>query len=159
MTVENLTTTISNGYTHYFEDFLQRVLTLSGDLTEEEFWKKPYPYGNSVGHLTLHLIGNLNTYIGAELGGTGYVRDREREFTDAHPPAKSEALATLKTTVEMVNAVVRNQRETDWSEPYRAVGVDDVHNRFDIILRCAVHFHHHIGQMFYLKQEHLRLRG
>lgn len=154
-----LSTTNSNGFVSVFQDFLQRVNKLSSDLTEEEFWKKPYPYGNSIGHLTLHIIGNLNYYIGAEIGATGYVRDRDREFTDSRPPAKAETLESLKTTVEMVASILQNQGEEDWSKPFQAVGLDDIHIRFDLFLRCAVHFHHHIGQMIYLKQEHLRQRS
>jgi len=38
-------------------------------LSNEQFWPKPYPYGNSIGHLVLHLTGNLNYYIGARVGG------------------------------------------------------------------------------------------
>src|SRR5690349_19148526 len=55
-------------------------------LSEADFWRKPVEPGNSVGHLVLHLAGNLNHFVGAQLGGTGYVRDREREFTEANPP-------------------------------------------------------------------------
>jgi len=44
-------------------------------LSNEQFWRKPYPYGNSVGHLVLHMTGNLNYYIGARVAGTGYLRE------------------------------------------------------------------------------------
>src|SRR5437870_10527990 len=58
-----------------------------------------YPYGNSVGHLVLHMTGNLNYYIGARVAGTGYVRDRDREFTDGQPPRKDEALGAFDRTI------------------------------------------------------------
>ena len=54
----------------------------------ESLWEKPFPFGNSVGHLVLHLTGNLNHYIGAMIAGTGYVRDREKEFTDPIIPRR-----------------------------------------------------------------------
>ena len=54
-------------------------------MSETQFWQKPTESGNSFGHLVLHLAGNLNHFAGTRLGQTGYVRDREREFTDASP--------------------------------------------------------------------------
>ena len=55
---------------------LARVRELAAPLAENEFWTRPYPYGNSFGHLVLHLTGNLNYYIGAQIANTGYVRQR-----------------------------------------------------------------------------------
>src|SRR5262245_1910939 len=81
------------------EQLRDAVKELSAPLLEEQFWKKPLDPGNSVGHLVLHLTGNLNHFVGAQLGKTGYVRDREREFTDANPPAKASALAGLDEVV------------------------------------------------------------
>src|SRR5262245_20449787 len=66
------------------------IRELAGPLNEEQFWAKPTDPGNSVGHLVLHLTGNLNHFVGGQLGGTGYLRDREREFTEQQVPAKAE---------------------------------------------------------------------
>lgn len=151
--MSDLSTTIQHSFGHYFRDFLSRVQTLADDLSEEEFWRNPYPYGNSIGHLVLHITGNLNYYIGTQLAATGYVRDREREFTESTPPTKADALAQLAAAIAMVIAVLEQQQTADWSAPYRADGVDDVHDRFNIFLRCAIHFHHHIGHMSYTKDE------
>ena len=64
-----------------------RVHELAAPLTNAQFWQKPFPYGNSFGHLVLHLTGNMNYYIGAQIARTGYVRDRPREFNDPNPPS------------------------------------------------------------------------
>jgi hypothetical protein len=69
-----------------------RVRELAAPLTDAQFWRKPFPYGNSFGHLVLHLTGNLNYYIGAQIAKTGYVRDRAREFNNPDPSPKNEAL-------------------------------------------------------------------
>ena len=132
---------------------------LADDLSEQEFWSNPYPYGNSMGHLVLHITGNLNYYIGTQLSATGYVRDREREFAENNPPSKQETIAALATAIATVSAVLEQQVDKDWAAPYTADGVDDVHDRFSIFLRCAVHFHHHIGHMSYVRDEHLRQRA
>jgi len=47
--------------------------------SEENIWRIEGGILNSAGNLCLHLIGNLNTYIGAELGNSGYVRNRPEE--------------------------------------------------------------------------------
>src|SRR5262245_27125908 len=82
------------------------VKAAAGPLSGADFWRKPVEPGNSVGHLVLHLTGNLNHFVGAQLGRTGYVRDREREFTDASPPAKAAALADLDAAVATFRRVV-----------------------------------------------------
>lgn len=129
-----------------------RVRELAAPLTNMQFWQKPFPFGNSFGHLVLHLTGNLNYYIGAQVAKTGYVRDRPREFNDPNPPSKEEALKRLEDAVAMVLATVRAQSVEDWSAAYSGVGAT-AHNRFDMIMQCAAHMQHHIGQMIYLNYE------
>jgi Protein of unknown function (DUF1572) len=98
----------------------------------------------------LHLTGNLNYYIGAQIAGTGYVRDRDREFTETRTLPKEEVLKSFDGTIEMVLRTVRAQSTEDWSAPYSALGAENVGNRFHMVLRCAAHVDHHLGQMIYL---------
>src|SRR5215210_4432901 len=100
--MDKLSQTVASGFIHAHGDFARRVHVLSENLSEEQFWSKPYSYGNSFGHLTLHLIGNLNYYIGTQIAHTGYVRDREREFTESDPRPKQEVLKQLDETISMV---------------------------------------------------------
>ena len=81
------------------EGLRDAVRQLADRLSEAEFWAKPVEPGNSVGHLILHLTGNLNHFVGAQLGKTGYVRDREREFTEANLPARAELLRNFDAAV------------------------------------------------------------
>ena len=48
---------------------------------EKNLWVTDKNISNSAGNLCLHLIGNLNAYLGAELGNTWYIRNRPLEFT------------------------------------------------------------------------------
>jgi len=112
-----------------------------------------HPYGNSVGHLVLHMTGNLNYYIGARVAETGYVRDRDREFTDKQPPPKEEALAAFVRTIAMVVAAIRKQNPEDWGKAYTAQLEPEAADRFQIFLRCAGHAYHHVGQILYLSRE------
>jgi hypothetical protein len=129
-----------------------RVHELAAPLTNSQFWQKPFSYGNSFGHLVLHLTGNLNYYIGAQIAKTGYVRDRPREFNDPNPPSKDEALRRFDDAVGMVLKTISAQSQEDWSAPYAGVG-SDAKNRLDIVVICAAHIQHHIGQMIYLAYE------
>lgn len=126
-----------------------RVRELAAPLTNTQFWEKPFPYGNSFGHLVLHLTGNLNYYIGAQIAGTGYVRDRPREFSEPNPPQKEVALQRLDDAVAMVIRTIRGQSTEDWPKAYSGAGANSS-NRLDMILQCAAHMQHHIGQMIYL---------
>jgi hypothetical protein len=154
--MSDLSQVVRQGFGYYFHDFLMKVQTIAGDLSEQEFWTNPYPYGNSIGHLVLHITGNLKYYIGTQLAAMEYVRDRALEFTDPAPSSKEEALRELTVAVNTVIVTLEKQADSDWGAVYRAEGVDDVADRFSIFLRCAVHFHHHIGHMSYTKDELLR---
>jgi len=125
------------------------VLELAAPLSEEQFWSRPFPFGNSFGHLVLHVTGNLNYYIGAQIAGTGYVRDRPREFSEAARPSKESVLKAFDEAVALVARTIGSQLLDEWSAAYSAVGVD-AQDRFEIVLQCATHLHHHIGQMMYL---------
>ena len=135
-----------------------RVRELAAPLTNGQFWQKPFPYGNSFGHLVLHLTGNLNYYIGAQIAKTGYVRDRPREFNDPNPPSKEEALKRFDDAIAMVKQTISVQASDDWSADYSATGTD-ANSRLDIVLICAAHMQHHIGQMIYLGYEFRRQEG
>lgn len=150
-----LSETVNDGFANYYEHVRVNLHTWVASLSEEQFWKNPFPYGNSVGHLVLHLTGNLNYYIGAQIAQTGYVRDRSREFEETKLPSKMEALADFDKAVEMVKATIRKQSAADWSASYSGAGVT-CENRFAIMLDCAAHADHHIGQILNLARELVR---
>ena len=122
-------------------------------LSEDQFWRNPYSYGNSVGHLVLHLSGNLNYYIGARIAETGYIRNRDLEFTETRRPSKAEVLRRFDDTIAMVIATIQRQSESDWTLPYSAEREPEAKNRLTAVLRCAVHLYHHVGQINYLCRE------
>ena len=145
----DLEQTIASGLTARYKKLAGIVHELAALLSDEQLWAKPFAFGNSFGHLLLHLTGNLNYYVGAQIAGTGYVRDRPLEFSDAARPSKKEVLKKFDDAIEMVLAAISRQSAEDWSKEYTAVGAD-ARDRFDMVLQCATHLHHHIGQMMYL---------
>lgn len=147
--MNNLHTTVSSILIDGYTNNAIRVRELAGPLNNTQFWHKPFPFGNSFGHLVLHLTGNLNYYIGVQIARTGYVRNRPREFNDPNPPAKDEALKRFDEAVALVLATVHAQSPEDWSAEYSGVGTDAT-TRLAMIMQCAAHMQHHIGQMIYL---------
>jgi len=148
-----LNDTVADGLARYYEYLAAQVHNWLDPLSNVQFWRKPCPYGNSAGHLVLHLTGNLNYYIGARVAETGYIRDREREFTEKQPPHKNEALRAFDSTMAMVVTTIRKQGKEDWGKPYSAEREPEAKNRFQIFMRCAGHLYHHVGQMVYLARE------
>jgi uncharacterized damage-inducible protein DinB len=146
----NLSSLVCRSLSEHYDRVSHRVHALVEPLSTEQLWRRPFPYGNSVGHLLLHLTGNLSYYIGTQIAGSGYVRDRPREFGDTSHRPKDDVLRDFDGAVEMVLATLEAQREADWGAPYRGVGAEDVTDRLSMFLRCAAHADHHAGQIIYL---------
>jgi hypothetical protein len=150
--MSDLKDTMVAGFETRYKKLSGRVRDLASPLSDEQFWTKPFPFGNTFGHLVLHLTGNLKYYIGAQIAQTGYVRDRPREFTETTRPPKAETLTKFDDAIDIVLRTIRCQSPEDWSKAYTAVGSDSP-DRFDIVLQCATHLDHHVGQMIYLAFE------
>jgi uncharacterized damage-inducible protein DinB len=151
--MKNLSETIAGDLAAYYQMVRDHVHKWVDPLSTEQIWKRPYPYGNSVGNLLLHLTGNLNYYIGARVAQTGYVRDRDREFNEAQRKSKEELLAAFDGAITMVVETIRKQSAEDWLKVYSAEREPEASERFNIFLRCAGHAYHHAGQIIYLSRE------
>lgn len=153
--MSDLPTTVTNALVAAYTDYAERVHELAAGLTDEQFWTKPYPYGNSFGHLVLHLTGNFNTFIGADIARTGYVRDREREFTDPSKRPKADVLRDFEAATVMVVKTLEAQSEEGLTALPTRSGWEHSGDQssFGTFLHCAAHLNHHIGQMIYLNRE------
>src|SRR5262249_29716226 len=148
-----VTSAIISGFKHHYSRVVERIHGLVNPLNDDQIWARPYPYGNSVGHLLLHLTGNLNYYIGAQIAETGYVRDRPLEFSDTARYPKAALLKNFDDAVAVMVKALEKQTDNDWPLPYTGKGMEDVPNRFTAFLRCAEHLSHHTGQIIYLCKE------
>jgi uncharacterized damage-inducible protein DinB len=146
--MSELQLTIAAALTDRFTANAARIHELAAPLREDQFWQKPFIFGNSFGNLVLHLTGNLNYYIGAQIAHTGYIRDRPREFA-ASTPSKEESLRRFDEAVAMAVKTIGAQSPEDWSAEYSGTGTD-ANNRLAMVMQCAAHLQHHIGQMIYL---------
>ena len=151
--MDDLPSTISSDFAGYYEYIAAHVHKWVDPLTQEQFWHNPFAYGNSAGHLILHLTGNLNYYIGARVAETGYIRNRDREFTETEKLDKAKVMRAFDQTIAMVVETIRKQRPEDWMASYSAEREPEAAERFMIFLRCAGHAYHHVGQLIYLSKE------
>ncbi len=150
--MKNLSDTIASGLLHYLRDFQARVHQQALSIPDDKFWFRPYPYGNSMGNLISHITGNIEFYIGAQIGKTDYVRNRQYEFSRGRGETRQSVLGNFDAAIDRFESIIQQQQPCDWSLPYQATGAEDVQNRFDICLRCTMHIHHHIGQLIYLRK-------
>jgi uncharacterized damage-inducible protein DinB len=115
---------------------------------EADIWKIKGQINNSAGNLCLHLIGNLNTYIGKELGKTGYVRNRELEFSlkDVH---RQELIKKVDDTIEMINLTLDSFDENLLENEYPVLVFDHKTSTAYLLIHLTTHLNYHLGQINY----------
>lgn len=128
-----------------FSKFREEVEQYADD---ETFWAVPGGVTNSAGTLSLHLIGNLNHYIGAKLGGTGYVRNRPVEFSSRDVP-RSEILQKIDQAASTISDTINKLSEEDLSSEYHGDEGDKPVTVSAELLKILTHFHYHLGQINY----------
>ena len=117
--------------------------------TEARIWHFEKGIANSGGNLCLHLLGNLNTYIGVALAKTNYIRQRDLEFSLKNIP-RTELIQKIEETMNVVESGLNN------------LSTDDLKNDFPLIIwnnkptetaytliYLSNHFNYHLGQINY----------
>lgn len=115
---------------------------------EDDLWKIAGAINNSAGNLCLHLIGNLNTYIGAELGQTGYIRNRPLEFSLKNIP-KHELLQKIEETKQIVLHTLDNLEEEHLKEEYPVLVFEQKTSTEYFLFHLTTHLAYHLGQINY----------
>ncbi|AZA80273.1 DinB family protein [Chryseobacterium sp. G0186] len=115
---------------------------------EENLWKIDQSILNSAGNLCLHLVGNLNHFIGAHLGNTGYERHRELEFSLKNIP-RTELIAKIEATISMVDSVLAQLPEEDLKKEYPLVVFEDTMTTDYFLIHLIAHLDYHLGQINY----------
>ncbi|HEX3069595.1 MAG TPA: DinB superfamily protein [Thermoanaerobaculia bacterium] len=123
------------------------------DLFDDEslIWSTVPGIANSAGNLALHVCGNLQHFIGATLGGTGYVRDREREFS-ARGIARAELQANLATTSDVVRVVLPKLSGMDFNAGFPELPGDLRVPSGLFLMHLSSHLAFHLGQAGYLRR-------
>ncbi|WP_163399738.1 DinB family protein [Flavobacterium fluviatile] len=116
--------------------------------TESQLWVIDKNISNSAGNLCLHLIGNLNTYIGAELGKTGYIRDRPLEFS-AKDVLRDHLISKIDETIAVVNKTLDSLTETDLETVYPQNVLEKEMTTSFFLVHLSTHLAYHLGQINY----------
>ena len=115
---------------------------------ENNLWVVDKSIANSAGNLCLHLVGNLNTYIGAEMGKTGYVRDRDREFSQKNIP-QDELVKMIGDTITVVENGINKLKEEDLEKEYPLLVFKEKTSTGYFLIHLTVHLGYHLGQVNY----------
>jgi hypothetical protein len=116
--------------------------------TEANLWRTDKSITNSAGNLCLHLIGNLNAFIGAALAKTDYVRDREFEFAGKDVPRTSLLQQIDETMVVVEKGLDALTDETLSGEFPIQIWGKPIGTEFTVI-HLLSHLNYHLGQINY----------
>ena len=116
--------------------------------SEENVWKIEKQIANSAGNLCLHLVGNLNHFIGATIGKTGYVRNREQEFSSKNVPQK-ELVLMVENTIAMLDKVVKTMTDEELDVEYPLLVLKEKTSTGYILFHLSSHLGYHLGQINY----------
>ena len=118
---------------------------------EENIWRTGQGTSNSAGNLCLHLIGNLNTYIGSGLGNTAYIRDREAEFSLKNIPAE-ELLKSITDTIYVVDKTVQALTVDDLDKEFPMLVFEKKTTVEYMLVHLVTHLDYHLGQINYCRR-------
>jgi hypothetical protein len=121
---------------------------------ESQIWKIQKGITNSAGNLCLHLVGNLNTYIGNTYGNSNYVRNRELEFSLKDIP-RSELIHQIEQTILVVDHALDNLSEKELLMEFPVLVFETTTSNEFMLIHLTTHLTFHLGQINY----HRRLMG
>jgi len=134
--------------TLYSRDLSKLRTEISQYTTEPNIWKVDKMIANSGGNLCLHLVGNLNTYIGKELGGHPYVRDRDAEFALKNVP-RADLISMIDNTIGVVTASLDQLSPVDMEKEFPIVVFKEATTIEYMLIHLATHLGYHLGQVNY----------
>ena len=132
-----------------FTSDLEKLKTEISSYTDEmNLWKISGDIKNSGGNLCLHLCGNLQHFIGAVLGNSGYVRKRDAEFSRKSVSVK-ELVKEVELTITAVENTLNHLKEERLGEKYprNVFGYEMTTEYF--LIHLAAHLNYHLGQINY----------
>jgi len=132
-----------------FERDLNKVIDeLNLYQSESNIWEVEGNISNSAGNLVLHLIGNLKTYIGKEIGKFDYVRNRDLEFSDKNV-LREKIVADLTDTIAIIRDSLKSVSDEDLKKEYPLLVLSGKTSTEYFLVHLATHLNYHLGQINY----------
>ena len=138
----------------YQRDLDKLKIEIGQYTSEERLWAVPDGIVNSGGNLALHLVGNLKHFIGAVLGKSGYVRDRDAEFV-LKSVSQADILTAIDETSEVVTSTLAKLNADDLAAIYPIEVFGHPMTTEAFLIHLSTHLNYHLGQINY----HRRLTG
>jgi len=136
-------------YRELFEKYLNQLKDeINLYKNESDVWRLAGDVKNTPGNLCLHICGNLKHNIGAIIGKTGYIRNRDSEFSRKNVP-KTELLKGVDSTIEMISPVIDKLKDDDMKMEFQSDSFSQGGSAGMILLRVASHLGYHLGQINY----------
>ena len=134
--------------TLFNRDLTKLKLEIESYQNENLIWYTGKNISNSAGNLCLHIIGNLNTYIGAQLGETNYIRNRDLEFSSKDIP-RALLIAQIEATIQTVNDALHLIRDKDLKNEYPLLVFEAKTSTEFLLIHLTTHLAYHLGQINY----------
>ncbi len=115
---------------------------------EADLWKLADGISNSGGNLALHLIGNINHFFGAALGGTDYKRERDTEFADKKV-SREQIVQGLENAVQVLKDALGNLSDEDFQKEFPENFRDGNPPIVAVVAYMLSHLNYHLGQINY----------
>jgi len=115
---------------------------------EDKIWVADKNITNPAGNLCLHLVGNLNTYIGATLGQSGYIRNRELEFSLKDIP-RAELITKIEQTIDVIEQTLNVLPPEQLDAEYPLIVLQNKTTTGFFLMHLATHLAYHLGQVNY----------
>lgn len=132
-----------------FERDLKRLIAeLELYENEANIWRVEKNILNSAGNLTLHLIGNLNTYIGKEIGKKSYIRNRDLEFSQKNV-SREELINALHKTISMIKDSLIKVKVEELNNDYSILVFAETTTTEYLLVHLTTHLTYHLGQINY----------
>ena len=131
-----------------FERDLAKLSEEIKQYEEGKMWKVAPGITNSGGNLCLHILGNLNYFIGSVLGQTGYIRNRDLEFS-AKNISKEELLKSIQNTKDMVVSSLGRVDDSGLGKDFPVQLGGRTFSTISMIVILATHLSYHLGQINY----------
>jgi len=135
----------------YEKDLNKLIEEISLYKDETDIWKVKDGISNSGGNLTLHLLGNLNHFIGAVLGSTGYVRERDKEFSLRDIP-RTKLIDDLNKTSALVTGILTSLSQADLEKDFPVPINNKISPTGFVLAYLLAHLSYHLGQINYLRR-------
>lgn len=140
---------ITNTLIQLFERDLQRLKTeIELYKDEDNLWIAKEGISNSAGNLCLHLLGNLNHFIGATLGNTGYIRHRDDEFSLKNIP-RQDLIINIENCKLIVKETLLKINEDDLAKEFEQKVFDKPVTTEMMLMHLTTHLTYHLGQINY----------